>query len=117
VGIDLERADRHVWRTMQVVAEPAEFARVADAGVPDAFVPTVLWTLKEAALKGAGLGLALHPRRAVISGRGWQDWVVHLPGPARAWTAWSVASWIRDGWALALAWPLAVVRARECRDA
>jgi len=107
VGVDLERADRHGWATMRTVAEAAEFARVAEAGVPDAFLPTVLWTLKEAALKGAGVGLALHPRRAVIAEHRAHDWVVRLPRACAAGNTWSATSRVQDGWAIAIARPLA----------
>lgn len=106
VGLDLEPADRYGSSVMRTVADEAEFSRVAAAGVPGAFAPTVLWTLKEAALKGAGVGLTLHPRRVVIAERRRDDWIVHVPKACDGRTKWAVTSVIRDGWAMAIARPL-----------
>jgi phosphopantetheinyl transferase len=103
VGADLERAGRYDTAFVQAVADAREIALVAEAGAPGRLVPTVAWTLKEAVLKAVGIGLGLHPRRAVIVARAADGWLVRVRDRGDRVSTWQVAAALRDGLCLAVA--------------
>jgi 4'-phosphopantetheinyl transferase EntD len=106
VGADLERVGRYDTAFVRAVADVREIAAVGQAGVPGELVPTVAWTLKEAVLKAIGIGLSLHPRRAVIAAWGADGWLVRVRDQRDRVTSWQVVAVRRDGLCLAVARPL-----------
>lgn len=118
VGADLESAGRYDAPFVQAVADAREIALVAEAGVPGGLVPTVAWTLKEAVLKAVGIGLGLHPRRAVITARCADGWLVRARDRRERVSTWQVTATLREGLCLAVAQPpgAASVRLTTWRD-
>jgi 4'-phosphopantetheinyl transferase EntD len=105
VGADLERVGRYDSAFLRAVADVREIAAVAEGGVPGELVATVAWTLKEAVLKAMGVGLGLHPKRAVIAARGADGWLVCVRDRHDRMSTWQVAAVHRDGLCLAVARP------------
>jgi 4'-phosphopantetheinyl transferase len=101
LGVDLERLRPRKPELRRHVLHPDEYPLLDALGKPAEEALVWIWALKEAALKGVGLGLRCWPRRlrlelAEATG-GW----VWLPNGYR----WAVAAGLRDGYIWAVAWP------------
>lgn len=107
VGADLEPLGRYDEAFAARVADPAEIAEVARAGLPTHEAPTVLWTLKEAALKATGQGLRIHPRHAVIVSRLGRSWLVRVRHSDAEMSRWQVHSFWSGGLVASVAVPVA----------
>lgn len=107
VGGDLEPLGRYDEAFAARVADPVEIAKLAWAGLPAHAVPTVLWTLKEAALKATGQGLRIHPRHAVIVSRLGRSWLVRVRHSDGETSRWRVHSFWSGGLVASVAVPAA----------
>jgi len=79
IGVDLVQQDRFDLSVLERIAAPDEAESIRGAGVAPAEVASLLWAAKEAALKGVGIGLGLHPRRVVLRPRGDGRWRAEFP--------------------------------------
>ena len=107
VGADLEPLGRYNEAFAARVADPAEIAAVRRAGLPAHEAPTVLWTLKEAALKATRQGLRIHPRHAVIVSRVAHAWLVGIRHPGGGTSHWRVRAFRGGGLVVSVAVPAA----------
>ncbi|CAM3286308.1 4'-phosphopantetheinyl transferase family protein [Rhodothermus bifroesti] len=101
IGVDLERLRPRSPELCRHVLHPEEYPLLETFGKTAAEAIVWLWALKEAALKGAGLGLRCWPRRLRLELVGATCGWVQLPNGQR----WAVAAGLREGYVWAIAWP------------
>ncbi len=93
VGIDIERQRPRSSELLRYVADDAERTEAADDGGDDAGKIARIWTLKEAVLKGIGVGLAIPPRKVKLRKTDGDRFSVevlsHLPADRSPWRAWT----------------------------
>jgi phosphopantetheinyl transferase len=93
IGIDIERVRPHSVDLLRLIADDAELAEAGDGGGDDALLVARIWTLKEAVLKGMGVGLAVPPRQVKLRKTEGDAFFVEVLSHAAAggspWRAWT----------------------------
>lgn len=95
VGVDVERVRPRSAALLAHVADDAERGLVRGAGAGDDELLAAIWTIKEAVLKGLGVGISVAPRRVRIVARDGGRWRVIDPDEG----VWTVATErVEDVW-------------------
>ena len=66
LGVDIEEIRPHTEEALSYISDPQEVEELREAREPTADLVTRIWTLKEAVMKGLGVGLNISPKQLRI---------------------------------------------------